>query len=55
MMDPHANINQVSSYINEYEENLVSSSNMPIDDTLDKKIGHYWSKYVTMEVLSEVN
>ena len=55
MMDPPANINEVNSYIKEYEDKLVISSNMPIDYIVDNKLGHYWSKYVTMEVKSEVN
>ena len=55
MMDPPANINEVNSCIKEYEDKLVISSNMPIDYIVDNKLGHYWSKYVTREVIPEVN
>ena len=52
IMDPTANMNQLNSDTKECKEKLVSSSNIPIGDILDNKLGHYWSKYVTMEVKS---
>ena len=41
MMDPPANINEVNSNIKEYEEKLVSSSNIPIDYITENNLGHY--------------
>ena len=40
MIDPptNNNINEVNSDIKEFEENLVSSSNMPIDYIVDKNL-----------------
>ena len=53
-MDPPANIKQVNSEIKEYNNKLVRSSNIPLDYIVDNKLGHYWYKYVTRDVLSDV-
>ena len=52
MMDPPATIKQVNSDINEYDEKLVRSSNIHLDYIVDNKLGHYWYKYVTRDVLT---
>ena len=54
MMDPTATIKQVNSDIKEYDEKLVRTSNIPLDYIVDNKLGHYWYKYVTRDVLSDV-
>ena len=40
-MDPPVTINQVNSYIKEYDEKLVIISNIPLDYIVDNKLGHY--------------
>ena len=39
MMDPPATIRQVNSDIKEYDKKLVRSSNIPLDYSVDKKVG----------------
>ena len=55
MMDPPATIKQVNSEMKEYYKKLVRSSNIPLDYIVDNKLGHYWYKYITRNVLSYVN
>ena len=55
MMDPPATIKQINSDMKEYYEKLVRSSNILLDYNVDNKIGHYWYKYVTRDVLSDVS
>ena len=54
MMDPPTIIKQVNSDIKEYDEKLVRSSNITLDYIIDNKLGHYWYKYITRDVLSDV-
>ena len=54
MMDLPATINQVNSDMKEYYKKLVRSSNITLDYIVDNKLGHYWYKYVTRNVLSDV-
>ena len=54
MMDPHATIHQVNSEMKEYDKNLVRSSKISPDYIVDNKLGHYWYKYLTRDVLSDV-
>ena len=53
-MDSPATIKQVNSYIKEYDEKLVRSSNIPIDYIADNKLGNYCYNYVTRDVISYV-
>ena len=53
-MDPPATIKQINSDMMEYYEKLVRSSNILLDYNVDNKLGHYWYKYVTRGVLSDV-
>ena len=53
-MNPPATNKQVNSEMKEYKKNLVRSSNISIDYIVDNKLGHYWYKYVTRDVLSDV-
>ena len=52
-MDPPATIKQVNSEMKEYYKKIVRSSNIPLDYIVDNKLGHYWYKYVTRDVLSD--
>ena len=52
MMDPPATIKEVNSDIKEYNEKLVMISNIPLDYTVDSKLGHSWYNYVTIDIIS---
>ena len=53
-MDPPDTIKQMNSDMKEYDKKLVRSSNNSLDFIVDNKLGHYWYKYVTRDVLSDV-
>ena len=53
-MDPPATIKQVNSEMKEHDKKLVSTSNITLDYILDNKLGNYWYRYVTRDVLSDV-
>ena len=53
-MYPTATIKQVNSDMKEYYKKLVRSSNITLEYIVDNKLGHYWYKYVTRDVLSDV-
>ena len=53
-MDPPNTINQANSEIREYDKKLVIISNIPLDYIVVNKLGHYWYKYFTRDVLSDV-
>ena len=42
----------MNSDIKEYDEKLVMISNIPLDYTVDNKLGHSWYNYVTSDVIS---
>ena len=43
----------MNSDIKEYDEQLVMISNIHINYIVDNKLGHYWYKVVTRNVISE--
>ena len=53
-MDSPATIKQVNSDMKEYYKKIVRMYNIPIDYVVDNKLGHYWYKYVTRDVLSDI-
>ena len=51
MTDPPDTIKQMNSDMKEYEKKLVRISSITLDYIVDNKLGHYWYKYVTRDVL----
>ena len=51
MDDPPDTIKLVNSDMKGYDKKLVRRSNIPLDYIVDNKLGHYWYKYVTRDVL----